>query len=342
MDQNHDTRPYPGSRVNEQEILERWETDKPLYRAWSKLIAQEIERRLIPVIAPIHLDYFLKIPMVPRLKGDSSLIDKALYRNKPYKNPYGDITDKVGMRYVVLLTTHINTFCSIIESVECEPFWYQTKDKDYEEERLAKPLEFSYQSVHYILRSKAGLSIDGQNIPEGLACEVQIRTLLQHAHSELTHDTLYKPKTIAKPSVKRTVAKSMALIEATDEFFEQAMKDLASASEPQRQLLDYLSEAYRRGTGFEPGQERSNQLVVDAFIELLPQEATARIEEFLTAKSYVFSRIKEQKGMRHLFNQPAVLLAYFLVDKMPAQTREHWPIDSDDLAKIFSDLGAAY
>ena len=235
--------------MNEQEILARWEADKPLYRAWAKLIDPEIERRLVSAIAPTPLDYFLKVPMVPRLKGDTSLIDKALYRSKPYKNPYEDITDKVGMRYVVLLTTHINTFCSIIESRECEAFWSWSKDKDYEEERLAKPLEFSYQSVHYVLRSKAELSVDGVNLPEGLACEVQIRTLLQHAHSELTHDTLYKPKTTAKPSIKRTVAKSMALIEATDEFFEQAMKDLASASEPQRQLLDYLSTTYRKGTG---------------------------------------------------------------------------------------------
>lgn len=328
--------------MNEQEIIARWDADKPLYSAWSKLIGQEIERRLVPAIAPTLLDYFLKVPMVPRLKGDTSLIDKALYRGKLYNNPYEDITDKVGMRYVVLLTSHINALCSIIESPECAAFWSQTKDKDYEEERLAKPLEFSYQSVHYVLRSNAGLSIEGVNLPEGLACEVQIRTLLQHAHSELTHDTLYKPKTTSKPSVKRTVAKSMALIEATDEFFEQAMKDLASASEPQRQLLDYLSQAYKQGTGVEPGQERSNQLVVDAFMERLPQDAHARIEEFLTAKSYVFEKIKEQNGQRHFFNQPAVLLAYFLAEKTPAQSREHWPIASDDLAKVFSDLGKKF
>lgn len=325
--------------MNEQEILARWDADKPLYRAWAQFIAQEIEKRLVAAIAPISLDYFLKIPMVPRLKGDTSLIDKALYRSKPYKNPYEDITDKVGMRYVVLLTTQIETICSIIESAECESFWSQTKDKDYEEERLAKPLEFSYQSVHYVLRSKGGLIHNGVQLPEGLACEVQIRTLLQHAHSELTHDTLYKPKTTAKPSIKRTVAKSMALIEATDEFFDLAMKDLASASEPQRRLLDYLSKAYEQGTGLEPGQERSNQLVVDAFIELMPQDATTRIEEFLTDKSYIFEKIKEQNGQRHFFNQPAVLLAYYLAENMPAQTRENWPIESGDLAKVFSDLG---
>jgi putative GTP pyrophosphokinase len=328
--------------VSEQEILVRWEADKPFYRAWAKFIGQEIENRLLPAIAPSSLDCFLKVPMVPRLKGDSSLIDKALYRSKPYKNPYDDITDKVGMRYVVLLTTHITQICSLVENPECAVYWSWSKDKDYEEERLAKPLEFSYQSVHYVLESKAGLSIDGVDIPEGIACEVQIRTLLQHAHSELTHDTLYKPKTIAKPSVKRTVAKSMALIEATDEFFEQAIKDLAAASKPQNQLLDYLSSAYKKGTGITPGQERSNQLVIDSFMDLLPAEAIPRIEEFLTAKSYIFEKIKEQKGLRHFFNQPSVLLAYFLVDGMPAQTKQTWPIDSDDLAKVFSDLGKKY
>jgi putative GTP pyrophosphokinase len=328
--------------VSEKDILERWEKDKPLYRAWASLIAQEIERRLVPAIAPTLLGYFLKVPMEPRLKGDTSLIDKALYRGKSYKDPYGDITDKVGMRYVVLLTTHINQFCSIIESPECGAFWVWSKDKDYEAERLAKPLEFAYQSVHYVLRSKSGVSFEEVAIPEGIACEVQIRTLLQHAHSELTHDTLYKPKTTAQPSVKRTVAKSMALIEATDEFFEQAMRDLAAADEPQRRLLDYLATAYRVGTGLEPGQERSNQLVIDAFNELLPTDVMDQLDAFLQEKSYVFDKIKEQNGQRHFFNQPAVLLAYFLSERMPAQTRQNWPIGADDLAKVFSDLGKKY
>lgn len=328
--------------MNEQEILERWEADKPLFMAWAEFIAQKIAQRLEPAIAPTPIDYFLKVPIVPRLKGETSLIDKALYRNKPYENPYEDITDKVGVRYVVLLTTHIIELCSIIESAECEAFWSWSKDKDYEEERLAKPLEFSYQSVHYVLRSKADISIEELTLPQGLACEVQIRTLLQHAHSELTHDTLYKPKTTAKPSVKRTVAKSMALIEATDDFFEQAMRDLAIASAPQRRLLEFLNKAYKSGTGLDPGHERSNQFVIDAVIEILPQDVTEQIEKFLSAKSYIFDRIKEQNGLRHFFNQPAVLLAYFLADQMPAQLKENWPIESDDLAKVFSDLGVAF
>jgi len=328
--------------VSEQEILERWESEKPQYVAWARLIAREVESRLVSVIAPVTLDYFLKVPMAPRLKANTGLVDKALYRNKQYKNPYEDITDKVGMRYVVLLTPHIKQLCDIIESAECAEFWTWSKDKDYEADKLAKPLEFSYQSVHYVLRSKAGLSIDGVMLSEGLACEVQLRTLLQHAHSELTHDTLYKPKTTAKPAVKRTVAKSMALIEATDEFFAQAMADLTAADAPQQSILALLAAAYRKGTGLEPGNERSNQLVIDAFIDYLPPNAAVEIEAFLDDKKYVFDRIKAQRSHRQFFNQPAILLAYYLAEKQAARVKEGWPMDDTDLQKVFSDLGKKY
>ena len=328
--------------MNEQEILARWALDKPSYLAWARFIGQQIDEKLLPSIAPMSLEYFLKVPMVPRLKADASLIDKALYREKNYSNPYDDITDKVGIRYVVLLTTHIAKVCEIIEGVDCGNFWTWSKDKDYEAERESRPLEFTYQSVHYVLKSKAGCKIGDLDIPVNASCEVQIRTLLQHAHSELTHDTIYKPKTTAKSSVRRTVAKSMALIEATDEFFEQAMSYLNLAGESQKKLLDFLTHTYYEGTGIVAGNERSNQLVVDAFIDLLSPTESTDIKAFLNSKTYVFEKIKEQNGSRHFFNQPTVLLAYYLAFKMPAQTKIHWPFESTDLAKIYSDLGMKF
>ena len=48
-----------------------------------------------------------------------------------------------------------------------------------------------------------------------------MRTLLQHAHSELTHDTIYKPSVVQTPAMLRAAAKSMALIEATGDYFEE-------------------------------------------------------------------------------------------------------------------------
>ncbi|OGQ58176.1 MAG: hypothetical protein A3J24_09530, partial [Deltaproteobacteria bacterium RIFCSPLOWO2_02_FULL_53_8] len=233
--------------MTEAEFIERWHAEIPLYAAWGDFVLALINERLAAEVAPTTLDYFIKVPVKPRLKAENTLVDKAFHRNKGYADPYVNITDKVGMRFVVLLTGDITKVCSVIESLN--EFWLYSKDRDYEAERLEKPLEFSYQSMHYIVKVAADLKHNGITIPAGTPCEIQVRTLLQHAHSELTHDTLYKPKTTAKPGVKRTVAKSMALIEATDEFFAQAMDSINSVIATQTQLLHMLEKIYIEGVG---------------------------------------------------------------------------------------------
>jgi len=328
--------------MNEQQILARWEQDKQAHLDWGLFIASVLAQQLAEAISPTPLDSFLKLPPTPRLKANTSLVDKALHRGKSYQDPYADITDKVGLRYVLLLTSHIHTLCSIIEAPACSTFWSHSKDRDYEQERLARPLEFSYQSVHYVLRSRSGHTFQERPLPEGLCCEVQVRSLLQHAYSELTHDTLYKPTVIAQPSVKRTVARSMALIETTDQCFLQAMQDLDAASEPQRRLLDALQQAYRDGTGLVPAEERSNQLVVDALAALLPPEPVPALHAFLASKGYVFTKIQQHQAHHPFFRQPAVLLAYYLAATKPNQIQQHWPIDDAILNLVFSDLGRAF
>lgn len=324
--------------MTEQEFLKRWEHEKPVYQAWADFIKNKIEQALTAAIAPTQLDYFLKVPVKPRLKLESALVDKAFYR-KQYANPYDDVTDKVGMRFVVLLTSDIKKVCQIIESTESKAFWDASKDRDYEAERLEKPLEFSYQSVHFVLRATKGNSFSGIEILENTPCEVQIRTLLQHAHSELTHDTLYKPKIVAQPSVKRTVAKSMALIEATDEFFEQAMLDIEKAIKPQNDILNLLKDIYRNNVHQDVGDEQSNQLLVDTYFELLPENPIAAISAFLDKVAYIYPKIKQYRETRHIFSQPAILLIYYLASHTPARTAEMWPLDRDDLNLVFSDLG---
>lgn len=326
--------------MTEAEFLERWCAEEPLYTAWGDFVLVRINERLAAEIMPITLDYFIKVPAKPRLKAKNTLVDKAFHRNKGYADPYADITDKVGMRFVVLLTSDITQVCSVIENLR--EYWIPSKDRDYEAERLAKPLEFSYQSVHYIVKATTDLDHAGITIPAGIPCEIQVRTLLQHAHSELTHDTIYKPKTTAKPEVRRTVAKSMALIEATDEFFVQAMNSLNSVVAMQTDLLRMLAKIYEEGVGSPAGSERSNQLVIDALAERLPADWQAAIPEFFRTKGFVFDRVKERRDSSHLFRQPAVLLAYYLTNTMPEQTKAMWPLDSADLALVFSDLGKKF
>src|SRR5882724_5185599 len=295
--------------MTEAEFLERWRVEESIYTAWGDFILTCINEQLAAEIAPTELDCFIKVPVKPRLKKEATLVDKAFHRNKGYADPYADITDKVGMRFVVLLTIDITKVCSVIEDLR--KFWIPSKDRDYEVERLAKPLEFSYQSVHYIVKAAADLDHAGITIPAGIPCEIQVRTLLQHAHSELTHDTIYKPETTAKPEVRRAVAKSMALIEATDEFFVQAMGSLNSVVAMQTDLLTILTKTYTEGVGSPAGFERSNQLVIDAFAERLPADWQVAIPDFFRAKGFIFDRLKERHQGSYFFRQPVALLAYY-------------------------------
>ncbi len=322
--------------MTEAEIIARWEIDRPIYEAWAKVVRDEICAAVELAVAPSKLSEFLKVPTQPRLKEAKSLVNKALFRQKGYQDPYADITDKVGMRFVVLLTSAIKK----IEEVICaSETWTWSKDRDYEEERKAKPLEFVYQSVHYIVRAARDTAVGGVIVPAGTPCEIQVRTLLQHAHSELTHDSIYKPKRVASPEIQRTVAKSMALIEATDDFFERVMCDLEMASAPERNALLVLKQAYAERVGLHPESQKSNILILDAFSDVLGDDLAARLSALIEAKPYVIDRVKDRAATQHLFRQPAILIAYLVASNSPATAKQQWPLTPEELRPIYQDLG---
>lgn len=322
--------------MNEAEIIARWNADRPIFEAWAQLICREICSSVERTIQPLALNEFLKVAVKPRLKDSKSLVDKALFRQKNYADPYNDITDRVGIRFVVLLTTDIKKVEEVIRSSEN---WTASKDRDYEEERRAKPLEFAYQSVHYVVRAARELKINSITVPIGTPCEIQVRTLLQHAHSELTHDSIYKPKRTASVEIQRTVAKSMALIEAADDFFERVTDDLNKASFPERNALAVLARFYSEHLLLNPEAQKSNLLIIDAFLDRLGDDLEKRLDSLVQTKPYVVKRIVESARDQHLYRQPVILLVYLMAASSPAMTKERWPLTLEELRPVYRHLG---
>jgi len=247
--------------MNELEFKKLWDSEKPFHSAWGKYIVDSIVEELSN--KNIDANSFMKIPAKFRLKDDSSLIDKAFYRSgKNYSDPYIQIEDKVGVRFVVLLLEDIRTLCSIVESSD---IWSFDACKHFDEDKERAPLLFTYQSVHYILRPKQDLEVDGISIPKSTSCELQIRTLLQHAHAELTHDAVYKAKRAIQPNVHRTVAKSMALIETTDEFFSEVTQELNRGPLDEHSILNRLDGLYYSITGIKSHNQKSTLSIWDEF-----------------------------------------------------------------------------
>lgn len=234
-------------------FLERWRQEEPLYAAWGRFVGSALTGRIAGKVAPTKLEMFLRIPVIPRVKAADSLLQKAFHRNKGYENPYDDIEDKVGLRFVVLLSGDIRVIED--EILNC-PHWTATKARDFAEEREERPYEFDYQSVHYVLRSLIPIDHEGLTIPAALPCEIQIRTLLQHAYSELTHDTIYKPSVKATPSLKRAAAKSMALIEATDDYFSQVDEVIKKEVAALNELATLMEKTYTERLGHQAETRR--------------------------------------------------------------------------------------
>lgn len=326
--------------MSQVEFTKRWQAEKDMYKAWGDHVTATILADLAKMNLPKSVDEFIQIPPKARVKTDSSLLEKAFYRpEKTYNDPYSQITDKVGTRFVVLLERDIEVLCKAVEQNES---WRASKDKDFEQERDVTPDVFSYQSVHFVVTASADIQVGEIVVKAGTPCEVQLRTLLQHAHSQLTHDTIYKPKTNASSQTKRFVARSMALIETVDNFFLQVMKEIEKAGEPLRQAMDILASTFEKAVGRTPVASKLNTFVLDAFEDKLSSISPEVLIEFLKTKSYIPEKIAKRADESLLFRQPAVLLIYFLANQHPNETKKRWPLTPGELQLIYEDLGFSY
>lgn len=319
----------------ETELLGRWRAERSMYAAWGDFVSKMLTSAVAREIHPTTVELFFRIPLKPRTKEESSLLAKAFHRGKQYIDAYADIEDKVGVRIVVLFSEEIRVVERAITACDC---WTAAKARDFEEERAAKPFEFDYQSLHYILRAGARITHEGVEIAANIPCEVQVRTILQHAYSELTHDTIYKPSIQADPDVKRAAAKSMALIEATDDYFTQVRQKLQMVQAPGQQVAAVVDAAYRLFIGLEPERSPLNTLLVDHFRKWANEGFEAQLNAFLTEKPFLAERVQERTSM-HLYRQPAVLLIYWAIKQAPRQAAVNSPLSNDELAPFYGDLG---
>lgn len=324
--------------MNELEFLQRWEKEQPMYKAWGDFVVSNICNKLTES-KERDLNSFLKQPAIPRIKEKSSLIDKAFHRKeKSYKNPYQEIEDKVGIRFVVLLTSDIDEVCEIIKSSE---EWNYEVSRHYEEERSNTPLIFTYQSVHFIVKSKKRFLYKEVMINQGIPCEIQVRTLLQHAYAELTHDAIYKAKTIVEPDIHRTVAKSMALIETTDDFFCSVSKAINEASDSYAGMQKQLDRFYVDLTKSVPHNQKSTLLILDTFKNLIKSDITEKLHQFIEDTPELSSLIEDRKNESIFFKQSIIIFVYWLVKRRKSTLEKEWPLDWKIIQKMAIDLGVA-
>jgi putative GTP pyrophosphokinase len=318
----------------ELEFIQKYESEKPMLKEWG----DEVTEYIISEIEKLKLSkLFIRIPPKPRLKENKELIKKAFYRNKDYSDPYNDITDKIGTRFVVLLVEDIEEIKKIIEENE---HWNYSEDRDFEEERNKQPELFTYQAVHYIVRNKLEIDRNGTKILSNTPCEIQIKTILQHAYSELTHDSIYKPGNLKiPPNIHRHVARSMALIETTDKIFSNVNKKI---NKMENEFNNIIAEISTIGELDKSKYDKDiNSLLFENYKELINKSEIKRVVEFFNNKTNLRESIIKNSSENLLFSQPIIFILYYLFSNQTHLTKSKWILSSYYSDKILTDLGIA-
>ena len=157
-----------------------------------------------------------------RAKDAVSFAGKLIKKDK-YKDPLRQVTDLVGARVVVHLASEVDEVCRWIEKTfEVDPSNSGDKLAELGTEK------FGYRSVHYVVEMRAGKPGGVPRNLVGLKAEIQVRTIAQHAWSDIGHDRIYKQDCEVPDYWKRQSNRISALLEAADEEFARLVKGLAT------------------------------------------------------------------------------------------------------------------
>lgn len=322
------------SNISMDQFISLYESEKDMYASWGEVVSEYIINELVS--KKYSLDEIIKIPVKPRVKDTGSLVEKAFVR-KSYKNPYIDITDKVGVRFVVLIESHIKLIKAIIES---SPVWTFSEDVDYKKQQEEKPELFTYQSVHYIVKAINDIEHNGHTIKKDTPCEIQVRTLEQHAYAEISHDTVYKKGGKINIEIKRYLARSMALNEATDDLFERVY----ALIEKEKERYKLFTELFKRYYDFLQSSDKLNKSIFDSLEPIIDKHNINpdMVEEFINDRKFIRDRIIEKESRYLIYKEPVIFLIYYLAKKHSYELSENWELTDDLLMPVFSDLGISY
>lgn len=273
-----------------------------------------------------------------RIKNVDSYCEKVLIR-KPKEHPLLETTDKVRTRAVLLDTTDVNKVCRFIE--QCDVWIVQEHAKDIDQIISEHPEEFTYQSDHYIVRPK-------DNYPAEcdiklLTCEIQVRTILQHAYAEISHDTMYKKDISLSNQYKRKLASSMAFLEAADEKFVQIYKGMEEYNDNRTDLQNRLIAAYKTVIT-DYNESAYNVEITLPLIKLLEEikelkEFYENLDGFMQEKEVlVQNAISTYKDVDILFRHPVIVMALYMILNYQDTLIKNWPYNYDSLEHVVKGM----
>jgi ppGpp synthetase/RelA/SpoT-type nucleotidyltranferase len=153
-----------------------------------------------------------------RTKDRKSTLEKI--KRKGYTNPAGQITDLSGIRIILYFESDVQKVAAIISNA----FSVDEANSSNKDDGLS-PDQIGYRSVHYVCDlGHHRVQVQEYKGLEDLKFEFQIRTVLQHAWAELSHDRKYKFSGKLPREIERKLYLYAGLLEIADRGFDELAK----------------------------------------------------------------------------------------------------------------------
>lgn len=193
---------------------ERWyDKNKALYEQFSK----EVEETIIKILKSKTIPYQ---SVGHRVKEKESYLNKC--KSEKYTDPIEQITDVAGIRIIAYTNQDVSSICKILQDE-----FLIDEDNSGNKAEMLETDKVGYLSVHYIIQlSEKRLGLSENKIYENLKCEVQVRTLLQHAWAEIEHDRNYKFGVVLPKEIERRFYLVAGVLELMDSEFDKLSKEI--------------------------------------------------------------------------------------------------------------------
>lgn len=197
-------------------ILEQYDRLHSLYQRF----ALDVEFLLKRILLDESISYNA---ITCRLKERDSLSQKIDRKNDKYSD-ISELTDVAGIRVITYYADDVDRIAELVErEFEID------RENSIDKRKALEPDRFGYCSVHYVVQMHPKrLRLKEYNAYKGLKCEIQIRSVLQHAWAEIEHDLGYKSSIAVPREIRRNFSRLAGLLEIADEEFQEIRQRLTS------------------------------------------------------------------------------------------------------------------
>ncbi len=221
-----------------EKILEDYDKKCSLYEAFTK--------KLHDLILELLEENYISVHSVScRVKDRVKLEEKVRMSEGKYEI-LEDITDIAGLRIITYFADDVDVVADVIQRE-----FIIDQDNSIDRREIMHSDKFGYLSLHYIisLNQDRGVLTEYRRFQE-CKCEIQIRSILQHAWAEIEHDLGYKTELEIPWQIRRRFTRIAGLLEVADSEFVNIKDSLVSyaetisqkiAVEPEEVYIDRLS-----------------------------------------------------------------------------------------------------